>query len=93
MIHLALLLGSDYTDGISGIGIVTAMQIISKFDNLNDFRIFIESTSAVVMDQIYHDVCIFVYVYIYIYMFIFILTILNIVNKTSKIYYFIRFIS
>lgn len=30
LIHLALLLGSDYTDGVAGIGIVNAVSIIMK---------------------------------------------------------------
>ncbi|ANZ77393.1 BA75_04776T0 [Komagataella pastoris] len=32
MIEIALLVGSDYTEGIKGIGIVTAMEILSEFD-------------------------------------------------------------
>ena len=31
MIVLALLCGSDYTDGIRGIGPITAMEILSEF--------------------------------------------------------------
>lgn len=31
-INLALLLGSDYTDGVTGIGPVTAMEILAEFD-------------------------------------------------------------
>ena len=33
MIYLALFLGSDYTLGIKGIGIVNAMEILNVFDN------------------------------------------------------------
>jgi DNA excision repair protein ERCC-5 len=37
----ALLLGSDYTDGVKGIGLVNAMEILkafSSFDELKKFR-------------------------------------------------------
>ena len=46
MILLALLLGSDYTIGVKGIGIVNAMEIISIYDNhdlLNQFKIWANS--------------------------------------------------
>lgn len=32
LINLALLLGSDYTDGVAGVGPVTAMEILANFD-------------------------------------------------------------
>ncbi|CDK26179.1 unnamed protein product [Kuraishia capsulata CBS 1993] len=32
LIQLALLLGSDYTEGIKGVGIVTAMEILAEFE-------------------------------------------------------------
>lgn len=31
LINIALLCGSDYTDGIPGVGPVTAMEILSEF--------------------------------------------------------------
>lgn len=31
LINMALLCGSDYTDGIPGVGPVTAMEILSEF--------------------------------------------------------------
>ena len=31
LILIALLIGSDYTDGIDGIGVVTAMEILRDF--------------------------------------------------------------
>ncbi|KZM19858.1 endonuclease [Ascochyta rabiei] len=38
LIAIAQLLGSDYTTGIPGIGPVTALEIISEFPNLEDFK-------------------------------------------------------
>ncbi len=35
LIIFALLLGSDYTDGMKGIGIVNAMEILKIFDNFD----------------------------------------------------------
>ena len=38
LIELALLLGSDYTDGIKGIGPVLAMEILAEFGTLKNFK-------------------------------------------------------
>lgn len=38
MIELALLLGSDYTDGLPGIGPVTGVEILAEFGSLSSFR-------------------------------------------------------
>ncbi|CAI5759421.1 unnamed protein product [Candida verbasci] len=38
MIELALLLGSDYTEGIKGIGPVLAMEILAEFGSLKSFK-------------------------------------------------------
>lgn len=38
LIRFAHLLGSDYTEGIPGIGPVSALEIISDFDDLEEFR-------------------------------------------------------
>ncbi|KAI8937756.1 hypothetical protein NX059_005456 [Plenodomus lindquistii] len=38
MIAIAQLLGSDYTAGIPGIGPVTALEILSEFPNLEEFK-------------------------------------------------------
>lgn len=38
LIELALLLGSDYTEGIKGIGPVLAMEILAEFGNLKTFK-------------------------------------------------------
>ncbi|KAD7479532.1 hypothetical protein E3N88_02668 [Mikania micrantha] len=46
LIRVAMLLGSDYTEGISGIGIVNAVEVINAFpeeDGLHKFREWIES--------------------------------------------------
>jgi DNA excision repair protein ERCC-5 len=38
LIAIAQLLGSDYTEGLPGIGPVTALEILSEFDNLAAFK-------------------------------------------------------
>lgn len=38
LIELALLLGSDYTDGLPGIGPVTGVEILAEFGDLRTFR-------------------------------------------------------
>ncbi|MCJ1309200.1 DNA repair protein rad2 [Agyrium rufum] len=38
IIQIAHLLGSDYTDGIPSIGPVTALEILSEFENLENFK-------------------------------------------------------
>ncbi|XP_022989203.1 DNA repair protein UVH3 isoform X3 [Cucurbita maxima] len=46
LIRMALLLGSDYTEGISGIGIVNAVEVMNAFseeDGLHKFKEWIES--------------------------------------------------
>ncbi|WCJ20931.1 DNA repair protein UVH3 [Euphorbia peplus] len=46
LIRMALLLGSDYTEGISGIGIVNAIEVVNAFpeeEGLQIFREWIES--------------------------------------------------
>ncbi|KAL1306062.1 hypothetical protein AAFC00_004188 [Neodothiora populina] len=49
LIGLANLLGSDYTEGLPGVGPVTALEILSEFPSLSDFRSWFE---AVQMNQI-----------------------------------------
>ena len=44
LIELALLLGSDYTEGIKGIGPVQAMEILAEFGNLEKFKNGLTST-------------------------------------------------
>ncbi|RJE16610.1 DNA excision repair protein, partial [Aspergillus sclerotialis] len=38
LISFAHLLGSDYTEGIPGIGPVTALEILTEFSSLEEFR-------------------------------------------------------
>ena len=38
--HLALLLGSDYTEGIAGIGVVNAMEVVHSFPGLKGLQAF-----------------------------------------------------
>jgi DNA excision repair protein ERCC-5 len=38
LISIAQLLGSDYTDGLPGVGPVTALEILSEFDTLTAFK-------------------------------------------------------
>lgn len=48
LIELALLLGSDYTEGIKGIGPVLGMEILAEFGNLDAFkRWYVKNTTAI----------------------------------------------
>jgi DNA excision repair protein ERCC-5 len=38
MVALAMLLGSDYTEGVKGVGIVNAMEILDTFDVSQDLK-------------------------------------------------------
>ena len=40
MAHLALLLGSDYTEGVAGVGIVNALEIVTAFPGIEGLREF-----------------------------------------------------
>lgn len=52
MIELALLLGSDYTTGVKGIGPVLAMEILAEFGSLKNFKKwFDESTKTTVAKE------------------------------------------
>ena len=42
MAHLALLLGSDYTEGVAGVGIVNALEIVTAFPGIEGLREFKE---------------------------------------------------
>ena len=46
MIYLALFLGSDYTVGIRGVGIVNALEIITAFDSIEALKRFKEWAAA-----------------------------------------------
>ncbi|GAB7325828.1 hypothetical protein MBLNU13_g09908t1 [Cladosporium sp. NU13] len=46
MIDVAHLLGSDYTEGLQGVGPVTALEIIGEFPSLNDFKTWWEGVQS-----------------------------------------------
>ncbi|KAL7256831.1 hypothetical protein ACSBR1_010716 [Camellia fascicularis] len=52
LIRMALLLGSDYTEGVSGIGIVNAIEVVNAFpeeDGLSKFLEWIESPDPTIL--------------------------------------------
>ncbi|KAL6780598.1 XPG2 [Auxenochlorella protothecoides x Auxenochlorella symbiontica] len=54
-ISLALLLGSDYTPGVRGIGIVNATEVVHAFqgmEGLQDFRAWVQAPDAAVSELI-----------------------------------------
>lgn len=54
LISMALLLGSDYTEGVSGIGIVNAIEVVNAFpeeDGLHKFREWIESPDPSILGK------------------------------------------
>ncbi|KAH7661726.1 XPG/Rad2 endonuclease protein [Dioscorea alata] len=54
LIRMALLLGSDYTEGVSGIGIVNAIEVLQAFpeeDGLQKFREWLESPDPSILGQ------------------------------------------
>ncbi|RLV96354.1 DNA repair protein RAD2 [Spathaspora sp. JA1] len=48
LIELALLLGSDYTEGIKGIGPVLAMEILAEFESLENFKSWFDENTKTV---------------------------------------------
>jgi DNA excision repair protein ERCC-5 len=46
MIDVAHLLGSDYTEGLTGVGPVTALEILGEFPGLNDFKTWWEGVQS-----------------------------------------------
>ncbi|KAL5582514.1 hypothetical protein UlMin_014956 [Ulmus minor] len=55
LVRMALLLGSDYTEGISGIGIVNAIEVVNAFpeeDGLQKFRDWIESPDPSILGKL-----------------------------------------
>jgi DNA excision repair protein ERCC-5 len=46
MIDVAHLLGSDYTEGLPGVGPVTALEILGEFPGLNDFKTWWEGVQS-----------------------------------------------
>ncbi|XP_017242123.2 DNA repair protein UVH3 [Daucus carota subsp. sativus] len=54
LIRMALLLGSDYTEGVSGIGIVNAIEVINAFpeeNGLHQFREWVESPDPTILGK------------------------------------------
>ena len=57
LISMALFLGSDYTIGIRGVGIVNSMEIVSAFETeeaLNRFKEWAEKADVLLEDAEYH---------------------------------------
>ncbi|CAI9111074.1 OLC1v1011209C1 [Oldenlandia corymbosa var. corymbosa] len=55
LIRMAMLLGSDYTEGVSGIGIVNAIEVVNAFpeeDGLRKFREWIESPDPSILGKL-----------------------------------------
>lgn len=55
LIRMALLLGSDYTEGVSGIGIVNAIEVLNSFpeeDGLHKFREWVESPDPNILGKV-----------------------------------------
>ncbi|TVU48015.1 hypothetical protein EJB05_07634 [Eragrostis curvula] len=55
LIRMALLLGSDYTEGVSGIGIVNAIEVVHAFpeeDGLKKFKEWIESPDPSILGKL-----------------------------------------
>ncbi|RDX72864.1 DNA repair protein UVH3, partial [Mucuna pruriens] len=55
LICMALLLGSDYTEGVSGIGIVNAIEVVNAFpeeDGLLKFRQWVESPDPTILGRL-----------------------------------------
>ncbi|KAG9448758.1 hypothetical protein H6P81_008723 [Aristolochia fimbriata] len=55
LIHMALLLGSDYTEGVSGIGIVNAIEVVNAFpeeEGLQKFKEWIESPDPTILGKL-----------------------------------------
>ncbi|ERN10327.1 DNA repair protein UVH3 isoform X1 [Amborella trichopoda] len=56
LIRMALLLGSDYTEGISGVGIVNAIEIVNAFPEeggLQKFREWLESPDPSILNKVH----------------------------------------
>ncbi|MED6197134.1 DNA repair protein uvh3 [Stylosanthes scabra] len=55
LVRMALLLGSDYTEGVSGIGIVNAIEVVNAFpeeDGLLKFRQRVESPDPTILGKL-----------------------------------------
>ncbi|KAL5679512.1 hypothetical protein ACJX0J_005897, partial [Zea mays] len=59
LIRMALLLGSDYTEGVSGIGIVNAIEVVHAFpeeDGLQKFKEWIESPDPSIFGKLHMEI-------------------------------------
>lgn len=58
LIHMALLLGSDYTEGISGIGIVNAIEVVNTFQGeagLQKFKEWLDAPDLTLLNKVHQD--------------------------------------
>ncbi|XP_031479392.1 DNA repair protein UVH3 [Nymphaea colorata] len=58
LVRMALLLGSDYTEGVSGIGIVNAIEVVHAFpeeDGLQNFREWFDSPDPSIVEKVHSD--------------------------------------
>ncbi|CAN6448080.1 unnamed protein product [Victoria cruziana] len=56
LVRMALLLGSDYTEGVSGIGIVNAIEVVHAFpeeDGLHQFREWFDSPDPLIVEKVH----------------------------------------
>eukprot|EP01018_Ginkgo_biloba_P014778 Gb_23486 [translate_table: standard] len=56
LIRMAMLLGSDYTEGISGIGIVNAIEVVNAFpeeDGLKKFKEWLDSPDPSLLEKVH----------------------------------------
>ncbi|KAG7193142.1 DNA repair protein rad2 [Scheffersomyces spartinae] len=51
LIELAMLLGSDYTEGVSGIGPVLAMEILAEFGSVKEFKKWFDKNTQTIVDD------------------------------------------
>ncbi|KAK3245450.1 hypothetical protein CYMTET_44982 [Cymbomonas tetramitiformis] len=55
LVYMALLLGSDYTEGISGVGIVNAVEIVKAFESLEglkEFKEWVQSADSALVEKL-----------------------------------------
>mmetsp|Transcript_23710 Transcript_23710/g.44016 ORF Transcript_23710/g.44016 Transcript_23710/m.44016 type:complete len:334 (+) Transcript_23710:53-1054(+) len=52
VINLALLLGSDYTTGVKGIGVVNACEVVASFPDLGEFAMWVNDVTETIENAI-----------------------------------------